>query len=523
MNKKVPIVGYLHILCINHYFELISEQLKIIINSGLYDEVENIFVGVLGENQELKKVQALFEEYPKFIIAEYSTDRGKFEFQTLKILKDHADKAKGNYYGFYIHTKGVTWPKPKEGDPITISKSGISSDQAYNGGKYLFDYANYFILQEWKDNVFELDKGYETCGIQLRPKREFPCHYSGNAWWFNSGYIKILKKVEHLNRLDRFQAEWLVGSGNPIAATLCQHFADYSTKGKFSDLFQNEDQMVIPEPTGKAPEEIKGRTIVHTLSWNTVAETTEAVRQLYEMNDRRDFEHWILDLGFPLLNAEEIPTDIKGAIMANSDALRALSEKYGSQYLKMENLGVSPNWSRIAKYLKVTDGDVICGCDPDERIDPKCGGWVKACADVIRADETIGVVSLIMEEQFPILNKDNSLERTVNGVNIIEVRGALMWATCALSGKLFKEMGEVIPAPAEAPIYGGLEGQLIHQMNRLGYKWAFTKDYIVKHPDHAPLELLRQWKDNLIHDLKRIGRQIPFDEWLEMKRNGEQI
>lgn len=517
MNKKIPVIGYWHILSINHYFDIISEQLKIMLDSGLYEAVENIFVGVLGENEELKKIQALFVDYPKIIIAEYSTDREKFEFQTLKILKDHADKSKAIYYGFYIHTKAVSWAKPKDGDPITISKSGISSDQAYNGGKYLVDYMNYFTLKEWKDNIFELDKGYETCGTQLRPKREFPMHYSGNMWWFNSGYIKILKKVEHLNRKDRFQAEWYSCSGNPIAATLCQHFADYNTKGKFSDLFQNEDTMVIPEPTGKAPEETNGRNVVHTLCWNLYDTIEEAVRQLYEMNDKKDFFHVLVDLSFPLQKGDEIPDNIKLAIKQNSEKLQALAYKYGSKYVMMENQGVSKNWSIIAREENITDDDVLISCDSDERINPECGGWVKAAGDAIRGSKNLGVVSLTMMDHFKALNKNNSQDTVSNGVNVIEVKGNLMWPQIGVSGRLINEMGG-IPYPKGFELYGGLESAMLRYMEKNEWKWGLLPDYICVHPEWDFNDYLRMWKHYVLENHK--DGQVTFEKFLEMKKEG---
>ena len=63
---------------------------------------------------------------------------------------------------------------------------------------------------------------------------EWPLHYSGNFFWFYSGYVKTLPEIVTLDIKDRNNAEfWICSGKNPEAATLCQKFVDYNTKGKF--------------------------------------------------------------------------------------------------------------------------------------------------------------------------------------------------------------------------------------------------------------------------------------------------
>jgi hypothetical protein len=514
MSKKV--FGFWHILMINHYFEIISEQLQIMVDSGLYDECDNIYVGVLGNNDGLKEVQELFMDYPKIIIAEYSTNKENFEFHTLKILKRKADESK-TFYGFYIHTKGVSWKKVDENFVATSSiKNAIPPQQAYTGGRHWCDYMNYYTLFRWRDNVVELNKGYETCGTQLRPKRTFEMHYSGTFAWFNSDYIKIVKNIETLNKKDRFSAEMWMCSSLPIAATLCQNFVDYNTKGIFNPSEKKEAtpiKMIEIKEGKKEVERKKNRNIVFTLAFNLVSETENATRLLYEQNDKNDFEHYIIDLGFPLLKGDEIPDNIDGAKKINTETLKKLASDYGSVYLKMDNVGVSQNHGTFYKHIKPDDTDVFITCEPDEI--QQEGGWVKALADTLRADKTLGYVATILVDAIPIL-KDNDLcpiEIIANN-NVYIMNGMINYGQIATSGKFINLMGGM-PYPKAMPVYGGIEFALKEHLDKHKLRWGILKDYSEVHTN-VPI-LLRQWKDAIIFGEFKDS-QIGFEDWLNIQK-----
>lgn len=191
------------------------------VESGLYDASDIIYVGCVGGKSDFDKVQQLFASHNKIKLAAYHEDICEYEFLTLKVLKSKSDTEK-DFYGWYIHDKGVSWPKEKE-------------EKAYIGGTYWRNSMSYWMLKKWRENVKELDKGYETCGTQLRPKRGFEAHYSGNQFFFRSEYVKLVKPIEMLNRKDRHQAEFWLCSANPLAATLNQDFIDYNTQKVWKD------------------------------------------------------------------------------------------------------------------------------------------------------------------------------------------------------------------------------------------------------------------------------------------------
>lgn len=486
IEMKIKI--YWHILMVNHYEEIVKEQFDCLINSGLYDACESVSIGCLGEYDNMKKLQSVIDGHDKIKIAEYSTAIDLYEFHTLNILKEDADNSEDDYYIFYFHGKGVSFPKEKD-------------SVAYYGGTAWRQFMNEYTINRWKENILELDGGYETCGTQLRPTRDFPMHYSGNFFSCKSSYVRLLPNISELNIKDRFQGEYWIGIANPIAATLSQQFVDYYS------------YLPIQSKAVK-----KNRTVVHTLCWNTVKEVSRATKSLYELNKKEDFEHIIVGLGYPLFKNDTIPDDIEEAKQQNRNTLKALAEKYGSRYVEMPNNGVSQNWGVIFKEEKLGDGDVLICCDPDERVHPKAIGWVKAMADVIRSEEKYGVVSLVMEEQFKELNKNNSEEKNIGGQDIIEVHGALMWAQIAVDCGLLKKIGGV-PYPKGTPIYGGLEFALLEKMEKYNYKWCFLKDKIVKHPEWDFKDLPRQWKHFILDE--KNGKQIHFEDYLRLKQMGK--
>ncbi len=93
---------------------------------------------------------------------------------------------------------------------------------------------------------------------------------------------------------------------------------------------------------------------VYTLGFNLVSEVQKATERLYAQNEH-NFKHLIVDLGFPLTEGDVIPENIEEAKNDNSNALKFLANRFGSQYVKFENIGVSQNTTQVINYLKPTE------------------------------------------------------------------------------------------------------------------------------------------------------------------------
>jgi hypothetical protein len=264
------------------------------------------------------------------------------------------------------------------------------------------------------------------------------------------------------------------------------------------------------------------KNYVHTLAFNLTSEVEKATELLYSLNDHNDFRHVIVDLGFPLNVGDEIPKNIKLAKQVNTIELKRIANEWGSLYLKLDNVGVSQNWSMVFDYFNMDDSDILCCADPDEH--PITENWVRAIGNVIRADPEYAWVSLTMPEHQPIFNPSNTIEKIVGGERIFEIIGNLNWAQGGFSGQFLKDVGG-IPNLDMYPIYGGIESASIYMMEQLEYKWCMLPEYIVDHTDYekgskGSSKLLREWKNFIIYQVERFG-QLTLEEYLQKRITGE--
>jgi hypothetical protein len=258
-----------------------------------------------------------------------------------------------------------------------------------------------------------------------------------------------------------------------------------------------------------------------TLCYNLVSEVEKVTKLLYEQNSKSDFTHLIVDLGFPLETGNEIPGDIRAAKHRNTKLLKALAKVYGSDYVQMDNIGVSQNWTQVYKYIKPADDDVLIGCDPDEHT--LQNGWVKAMGDVIREGD-FALCSLMMTDHIKLMPQVAHSERYFANKRVyIAALGSLNWALIGISGKFFNLIKE-IPFPPEAPRYGYIEACLYSKFGQYGMDWCLLADYTVRHTDFelgdkGTSGLLREWKNQIIFKVHQYG-QLSFDEWLIMRKEG---
>lgn len=216
-RECIKINIFWHVLLKNHALDIVKEQLRCMKKSGLYTRANNIIIGCIYCDDDLKEGfnQILFDNN-KLKLIKSSCKEDEYEFLTLDLIYYNSNNL-DSFYGLYIHTKGVSYP-------------------GHEGGKFWLDYMNHYNIINWREAVKHLDKGYDLYGVKLLTAKEQPAfrmHYSGNFFWFWSDYISTLKDPQILNRQNRGDAEMWVCSNHPVAGTGCQVFVDYNTKGKF--------------------------------------------------------------------------------------------------------------------------------------------------------------------------------------------------------------------------------------------------------------------------------------------------
>ena len=189
----------------DNYMGMIAEQFSEILSSGLYRQVDKIYIGVsensnqspangvnwirkwwtFSSSKELPKLD------PKVEIVVYNENNELIP--TLKAIRDYAKDNPEDYIMFF-HTKGITkYCQPTE-----------------DWRRYM----EYFCLERWKDCIAKLDEGFGACGVMWNSDTVYGCfpHFSGAFYWATSKYINTLDD-SFLSDGWRYSGEFWIGTG----------------------------------------------------------------------------------------------------------------------------------------------------------------------------------------------------------------------------------------------------------------------------------------------------------------------
>ena len=181
----MKIKGFAHWYLINDWYTVITDQLRILLTSGLYDACEEINVNLIGFSEDRALFEKLFSDlYPKFIIRTISEDPLDYEFNALRMIEND----KSEYVGFYFHTKAISRPF----EPIIC---------------HWRSWLNEAILNRWQGHRDRVENGFDLSSVN---EMKSPDHFSGNFWWFNRAYINRLPKIDTLDKSNRWHGEqWI--------------------------------------------------------------------------------------------------------------------------------------------------------------------------------------------------------------------------------------------------------------------------------------------------------------------------
>ena len=171
---------FIHAACVGRFIERIQYYLDLINKSGLYDNIQNIYLCYVG-NKELMPTFAEYDKHSKIIFNNVSPQLEAFELPTLCQLYNFA---LGNldYNILYIHTKGVT------GHVNPCIEDWVR-------------YMSHFCVTKWEKCVKTLETS-RSCGVDLRT---WPVlHYSGNFWWGCASHIAELAPPAEFADLARY-------------------------------------------------------------------------------------------------------------------------------------------------------------------------------------------------------------------------------------------------------------------------------------------------------------------------------
>ncbi len=167
------ILVFYHVYCNDITINIVKQQINKIINSGLYQLCDNIYIFLAGDPNHIHdNINFILSKGDKFIIADIGYGDVSYErFTLLKIRKYIKPQDKF----LYIHSKGVT---------------RSNNFLKMNDWRNLMEY---FLITKHKDCLIELSR-YHTVGVNFKIKPR--PHFSGNFWWCRGDhFLKLPLKI----------------------------------------------------------------------------------------------------------------------------------------------------------------------------------------------------------------------------------------------------------------------------------------------------------------------------------------
>lgn len=211
---KQFVIAYHVYLYGDHYMDMITEQLRKIINVKIYKDgrcennifnyCKKLYIGVTDSPD--KRPENGIEWLNKFLNASTSNKQlatdPKIEIvvypdnnelrRTLWWIRDYAKDHPGEYVMFF-HTKGITHDNQPNRD--------------------WRNYMEYFVIERWRDCIQKLDEGYDCCGVLWNCDKagNFHPHFSGQFYWVKTDYINTLDH-QYLISANRYDGEFWIGT-----------------------------------------------------------------------------------------------------------------------------------------------------------------------------------------------------------------------------------------------------------------------------------------------------------------------
>jgi hypothetical protein len=160
-----------------------------------------------------------------------------------------------------------------------------------------------------------------------------------------------------------------------------------------------------------------------------------------------------------------------------------------------ENVGLSTGLNNLIKRLDIADDDIILATDLD--VGPVTPGWGQAIVDVLRADPTVGGVSLMNQHAERELAERGATIHTIDGKICLQGHTPVVQSIIGWTGKSLREVGFV---QEQNHFYGGSEITMWPLMKSLGYKWVYLAEYKEEYNDLLKCDgCYRHYKWNYAH------------------------
>jgi hypothetical protein len=170
----VAVISYCFM--VNDWEEKLTNQIKRVYDSGLYESADELYLFVTDTTNTLKdKLDDIMFKYPKYIVEYTNINWGEGIMALRKV--DELCRLRDDYKILYFHTKGV-FNKYKNFDTKEINNLKL------DGVNTWVEMLEYFLIDNWKECVTKLDE-YDTVGVTNNGN-----WWWGNFWWTKSSHVQ---------------------------------------------------------------------------------------------------------------------------------------------------------------------------------------------------------------------------------------------------------------------------------------------------------------------------------------------
>lgn len=215
-------IVFYHLALMGSGIDIAKEVVGQIVDSGLYDNIEKLYISVVGKGKDqLKEIKGSLE---KISIVYHGVPVTEYEYPSMKLIEDFSVANDCNL--IYLTGLGTT---------------GRTTERENKR-----NYINYFLIDKWQDCVYWLEQGWDCVGVDFRedPKR----HFTGFQYWTKSSYFRTLPKVIELNTekyppifTPRHQAEFLIGYSKDMKVKSLNKSFHTDSSGKHTFYFDSPD------------------------------------------------------------------------------------------------------------------------------------------------------------------------------------------------------------------------------------------------------------------------------------------
>jgi len=219
VNSGIPIYIFYHICTDN--MKIVDEQIGELVNSGLYSIATRLFYGCNCSNCDTILYDYM-KQYDKFspIQSAILPNIKTYENGTINAMIDYAKSSNKKFYALYIHTKGT---------------SNVSNAQ-HEWRRFMM----YWLVENHKLSIDILNRDFYTVGLFYTTNLGFaPKHYSGNFFWADSTYLKLLNPIRIEKMDNRFNAEMVLFEKHQKD----KHIVMLKETGYFGQLYNHVNQI----------------------------------------------------------------------------------------------------------------------------------------------------------------------------------------------------------------------------------------------------------------------------------------